>query len=75
MVPLSHKNVFGNALMVLVLVMLPLMKYFCGLDLKKVKHQKLNWHSFGLGLGMFQKIILNTYAYPIYCIDEYPMYI
>ena len=42
---------------------------------KKVKHQKLNWHSFGLGLGMFQKIILNTYAYPIYCIDEYPMYI
>ena len=50
---------------------------------KKVKRQKLNWHSFGLGLGMFQKLILNsnfiTWIYdcvpPIYCIDEYPMYI
>ena len=64
--------------MVLVLVMLPLMKYFCGLDLKsKTSEIKLAqfWVRFGY-VPKFNSEFLFYYmnAYPLY-IDEYSMYI
>lgn len=55
MVPPNHKNVFGNALMVLVLVMLPLMKYFCGLDLKS-KTSEIKLAQFWVRFGYVPKI-------------------